>query len=87
MPGWADRRRGDVRAGALSAGAAVLLLAGALAAPAAAPAVGPLLAALRLIPTTAAPPPLSLPRVEDGRTVTLGELRGRVVLLYFWATW
>ena len=47
-----------------------------------------LLDGLRLVPpVTSAPPPLALARLEDGRTQTLGELRGRPVLLYFWATW
>jgi cytochrome oxidase Cu insertion factor (SCO1/SenC/PrrC family) len=31
-------------------------------------------------------PPFSLPTV-DGRTVRLEDLRGKVVLLFFWATW
>jgi cytochrome oxidase Cu insertion factor (SCO1/SenC/PrrC family) len=31
-------------------------------------------------------PAFSLPDL-DGRTRTLAELRGKVVLLFFWATW
>ena len=31
-------------------------------------------------------PDFSLPDLE-GRTVTLSELRGKVVLLFYWATW
>jgi cytochrome oxidase Cu insertion factor (SCO1/SenC/PrrC family) len=31
-------------------------------------------------------PAFSLPDV-DGRTWTLAELKGKVVLLFFWATW
>ena len=47
-----------------------------------------LLDALRLTPPVASTaPPLSLTRVDNGRTQTLSELRGRPVLLYFWATW
>jgi hypothetical protein len=47
-----------------------------------------LLEGLRLTPAVApAPPPLALKRLDSGRTLTLRELRGRPVLLYFWATW
>lgn len=77
-----------MRARALTAGVAVLLLAGSLAAAAGAPLDLQLVHALRLTPIAATPPPpLALQRVQDGRTVALGELRGRPVLLYFWATW
>ena len=31
-------------------------------------------------------PAFTLPD-PDGRATTLGELRGKVVLLFFWATW
>jgi peroxiredoxin len=34
-----------------------------------------------------APPPLALPRVTDGAVMRLADLRGRAVLVYFWATW
>jgi hypothetical protein len=46
-----------------------------------------LLEGLRLIPVSTAPPALALKRLDDGRTLTLTDLRGRPVLLYFWATW
>jgi hypothetical protein len=47
-----------------------------------------LLDGLRLTPpVAAAAPPLALERLDNGRTQTLSDLRGRPVLLYFWATW
>jgi cytochrome oxidase Cu insertion factor (SCO1/SenC/PrrC family) len=76
-----------MRARVLTAGVAVLLVVGSLAAHADAPIDRHLVTALRLTPLAVTPPPLALQRMEDGRTVTLGELRGRPVLLYFWATW
>ena len=75
-----------MRAGAVSAVLLMLVLAGGAAGRAEAVDVG-LIHAMRLTPVgSAAPPPLALVRV-DGRTLTLGDLRGRPVLLYFWATW
>jgi hypothetical protein len=75
-----------MRTGALT-GVAVLLVAGSLAAAADTVDVR-LVQALRLTPVAAAPPPpLALRRLSDNRTVTLGDLRGRPLLLYFWATW
>ena len=76
-----------MRARALTAGVAVLLLAGVLAAHAGGPLDDRLVQGLQLTPTSATPPPLALRRLEDGRTIALGDLRGRPVLLYFWATW
>jgi hypothetical protein len=78
-----------MRGRALGAGVALLLLAGSLPA-AADPAVDSrLLHALQLIPAapTTRVPPLALERLEDGRTVSLADVRGRPALLYFWATW
>jgi thiol-disulfide isomerase/thioredoxin len=47
-----------------------------------------MLEGLRLTPPVAStPPPLALARLDNGRTQTLSDLRGRPVLLYFWATW
>jgi thiol-disulfide isomerase/thioredoxin len=43
---------------------------------------------LQLIPLAGqAPAAFELERLIDGKKVTLGELRGRPVLLYFWASW
>ena len=53
-------------------------------------------AAFALVTLPRTPPPLgrgseapdfSLPRLDDGTQVSLDALRGRVVLLNFWATW
>jgi hypothetical protein len=51
-------------------------------------ALDDLLFDLQLIPLSGqAPPAFELERLIDGKKVTLAELRGRPVLLYFWATW
>jgi hypothetical protein len=75
------RRRG------LAVGVAMFLLAVSVAAHADAPVDRRLVQALNLTPVAAAPPALALQRLEDGRTLRLEQLRGRPVLLYFWATW
>ena len=47
-----------------------------------------LLFELQLVPLDGQEPaPFELERFADGKTVTLAELRGQPVLLYFWATW
>jgi peroxiredoxin len=46
----------------------------------------PLLRALSARPWWGEPPPLRLPGL-DGQRHSLAAIRGRVVLLYFWATW
>jgi hypothetical protein len=68
-------------------GVALLLLLTAPAASGETPLDPRRLTAMQLTPVAAAPPPLALTRLEDGRTLRLGDLRGRPVLLYFWATW
>ena len=56
--------------------------------PAAGATLDELAAELNLTPLHgAAPPPLALERLTDGKTVVLPYLRGRPVLVYFWATW
>lgn len=46
----------------------------------------PLLRSLSIRPWWGDPPALTLPGL-DGQRHALSELRGRAVLLYFWATW
>jgi hypothetical protein len=76
-----------MRARTLSVAVVGVLLAGFIVAHA--DGVGrELFEGLRLTtPVAAAPPPLALKRLDNGRTQTLSDLRGRPVLLYFWATW
>jgi cytochrome oxidase Cu insertion factor (SCO1/SenC/PrrC family) len=75
----------------LLVGLAVVALAGGSApAPAADKdkVLDDLLFELQLIPMAGQEPPaFELEKLIDGKKVTLAELRGRPVLLYFWATW
>jgi hypothetical protein len=67
----------------------LVLMTGAVAPAAAADKVlDDLLFDLQLVPLDGqAPPAFELERLSDGKKVTLAELRGRPVMLYFWATW
>jgi AhpC/TSA family len=77
---------GVTRWGALAG----VLLAVAASVPGAVGSADPiedLLFELQLVPLDGAPPaPFTLETVE-GRRVSLTDFRGKVVLLYFWATW
>ncbi len=70
---------------ALSLGAVALWAVGAAAQPAAAP---PAFARIGVQPyeSPKPAPAFALPAL-DGRTVRLEDLKGKAVLLFFWATW
>ncbi len=70
----------------LRAAIVAVLIAVALAAPAGAASLHELGREFGLTPVSAPAPSFRLPTV-DGRLLALTDLRGRVVLLYFWATW
>jgi hypothetical protein len=66
----------------------LLLMTGAASPAAADKALDELLFDLQLVPLDGqTPPPFELERLADGKKVSLAELRGRPVMLYFWATW
>lgn len=79
--------RGDVAGRALLAAALLAALALAGAPGAHADTVEDLLFDLQLVPLDGRPAPgFTLPDL-GGRPVSLADHRGRLVLLYFWATW
>jgi cytochrome oxidase Cu insertion factor (SCO1/SenC/PrrC family) len=82
-------RRGVGRAPWLGRATAMTLSVLALlaAAPVSADTVADLLFELGFVPLDGRPPPAFTLAGLDGRPVSLAQLRGRVVLLYFWATW
>lgn len=49
-------------------------------------ALGDLIRDFGIVPVTGAAKPFSLESL-DGRRVTLADLKGRPVVLYFWASW
>jgi cytochrome oxidase Cu insertion factor (SCO1/SenC/PrrC family) len=69
-------------------GLALVLVAAARPATAGDKVVDDLLFELQLVPLDGQDPaPFDLERFADGTKVTLAELRGKPILLYFWATW
>jgi cytochrome oxidase Cu insertion factor (SCO1/SenC/PrrC family) len=78
-----ERRGGWARRLGLTFLVLVVLAGTGAAAP---KAVEDLLLDLQMIPLDGAPPAL-VGETVDGTRVALAELRGRPVLLYFWATW
>jgi cytochrome oxidase Cu insertion factor (SCO1/SenC/PrrC family) len=66
---------------------AIAVLSTAAASSAAPAALDDLMMDMRVTPFDPhAPPPLEVTTLDGGR-VTLADLRGHVVLVYFWATW
>jgi cytochrome oxidase Cu insertion factor (SCO1/SenC/PrrC family) len=66
---------------------AIAVLATAAASTAAPATLDDLMMDMRVTPLDReAPPPLAVTTLDGGR-VTLADFRGRVVLVYFWATW
>jgi hypothetical protein len=65
-----------------------LILSLLLVAPASATSMEDLFFDLELIPLDGrTPTAFSLERLADGKTVSLAQLKGRALLVYFWATW
>lgn len=48
---------------------------------------GPRMCGSSLLASGTTAPPFSVTRVADGDRVTLGDLRGRPAVLFFWAAW
>jgi hypothetical protein len=46
-----------------------------------------LVRALPLTPLGGEPPAFALELLDGGKRVSLGDFKGRPVLIYFWATW
>ena len=98
MRGWGGRLGRDTvagrwrrRAGALGLSVIVALLGavsgGSVARAETSQQVEDRLLDLQLVPLDGGPPPtFTLPGL-DGKPRSLSDLKGQVVLLYFWATW
>jgi cytochrome oxidase Cu insertion factor (SCO1/SenC/PrrC family) len=81
------RVAGGAGVAACRLGLAVLVAALAWGGGASADSIDDLLFDLQLVPLDGqAPPPFSLEGL-DGKRVSLADIRGQVVMLYFWATW